>query len=102
MHKHAYKHNRTMINFVKTLCFWAIDVARLSFSPIDYDLVHYSILQILHYMFIIPSGFIIKGCYVSLQIIFLLYPLLQRNQIPELPVISQGSFAVRKRGRVFP
>lgn len=39
---------------------------------------------------------------MSLQLKFLLYPPLQRNPIPGLPVTSQGSFAVKNRGRVFP
>lgn len=39
---------------------------------------------------------------VPLQIIFLLYPAIQRKQIPGLPVTSQGSFAVKNRGRAFP
>lgn len=39
---------------------------------------------------------------MPLQIIFLLYPPSQRNWIPGLPVTSQGSFAVKNRGRAFP
>lgn len=74
MHRHAYRCNMMMTNFItKASTFGPQTLQDYHFPPQIMTLYTRSILQILHYMFIIPGCIIIKGCCVSLQIIFLFY-----------------------------
>lgn len=104
MHRHAYECNMMMMNFITKATALGPQTLQdsLAFSCTDYDLVHLfcpsdTPLHVyntkLHHnkrmLHITPNHISALSA-------------LQRSQIPGLPVTSQGSFAVKNRGRVFP